>query len=252
MDNGVGTDVIYLDFQKAFDTVPHYRLMKKLDAYGIKNSLLLWIKDFLDGRWQQVVLNGSASKAIMVSSGVPQGSVLGPLLFLLYVNDIPEQVKCNISMFADDTKIYTAIKNVADSQRLQADLNSLANWANKWLLRFNVKKCKCMSIGPQLITTSYTIADEDDTSRSLSTTDCEKDLGVWVSSTLHPSIQCQKSYAKAMQSLATVTRTFKYITKQSFTKHIFAHILSTVSRLGAHTMQRILIYWRKYNTEPQK
>ena len=154
-------------------------------------------------------------------------------------------------MFADDTKIYTAIKNVADSQRLQADLNSLANWANNWLLRFNVKKCKCMSIGPQLITTSYTIADEDDTSHSLSTTDCEKDLGVWVSSTLHPSIQCQKSYAKAMQSLATVTRTFKYITKQSFTKHIFAHILSTVSRLGAHTMQRILIYWRKYNTEPQ-
>ena len=182
--------------------------MKKLDAYGIKNSLLLWIKGFLNGRWQQVVLNGSA--------GVPQGSVLGPLLFLLYVNDIVEHVKCNISMFADDTKIYTAITNVADSQRLQADLNSLANLANEWLLRFNVKKCKYMSIGPQLIITSYTIADEDNTSHSLSTANCEKDLGVWVSSTLHPSIQCQNSYAKAMQSLGTVRLTFKYITKQSF------------------------------------
>ena len=107
-----------------------------------------------------------------------------------------------------------------------------------------------MSIGLQLITTLYTIADKDNTSHSLSTTDCEKDLapGDWVSSTLHPSIQCQKSYAKVMQSLATVRRTFKYISKQSFTKHIFAHILSTVSRLGAHTMQRILIYC---NTEPQ-
>ena len=95
----------------------------------------------------------------MVSSGVQQASVLGRLLFLLYINDILELVKCNISMFADDTKIYTAMKSIADSQKLQADLNSLANWANDWLLTLNVKKCKCMSIGPQLTTTSYTIID---------------------------------------------------------------------------------------------
>ena len=134
--------------------MPHCRLIKKLEAYGIKESLLLWIKDFLNGRSQQVVLNGLASETFAVSSGVPQGSVLGPLLFLVYVNDIPEQVECNISMFADDTKIYTAVKDIADTQRLQADLNSLAKWANDWLLRFNVKKCKYMSVGPHLAATS--------------------------------------------------------------------------------------------------
>ena len=169
-----------------------------------------------NGRSQQVVLNGLASETFVVSSGVPQGSVLGPLLFLVYVNDIPEQVECNISMFADDTKIYTAVKGIADTQRLQADLNSLAKWANDWLLRFNVKKCKYMSVGPQLATTSYTITDADNVGHSLSTTDCEKDLGVWITSTLHPSVQCQKSYAKTMQSLATIKQTFKYITKESF------------------------------------
>ena len=209
LDNGFGTDVIYLDFQKAFDTVPHYRLIKKLDAYGIKSTLLLWIKDFLNGRLQQVVLNGLASRTFTVSSGVPQGSVLGPLLFLLYVNDIPEQIECNISMFADDAKIYTAVKDIADSRRLQADLDLLAQWAKDWLLRFNVKKCKHMSIGPQSAINSYTITDANDVTHSLSTTDCEKDLGVWISSTLHPSVQCQKSYAKAMQSLATIKRTFE-------------------------------------------
>ena len=93
-----------------------------------------------------------------MSSGVPQGSVLGPLLFFICVNDIPEQVEYNISMFADDTKIYTAVKDIADTQRLQADLKSLAKWAYDWLLKFNVKKCEYMSIGSQLATISYTIS----------------------------------------------------------------------------------------------
>jgi len=87
--------------------------------------LLLWIKDFLSERSQQVVINGSASNTFTVSSGVPQVSVMGTMLFLIYINDIPEQVQCNISMFADDTKIYTAVKDIADSQRLQADPNLL-------------------------------------------------------------------------------------------------------------------------------
>ena len=118
LDGGTGTDVIYLDFQKAFDTVPHCRLLKKLDAYGIKGNLLLWIKSFLTNRPQQVILNGSASKTFSVSSGVPQGSVTGPLLFLVYVNNIPEQVGCNIRMFSDDTKIYTTIQDIAGSYKL--------------------------------------------------------------------------------------------------------------------------------------
>jgi len=96
------------------------------------------------------------------------------------------------------------LKDIVNSQRLQADLNSLVRWANDWLPRFNVKKCKHMSIGPTSTTTLYSITDSDNVDHSLSTTDCEKDLGVWVSSTLCPSVQCQKSYAKAMQSVATI------------------------------------------------
>ena len=215
LDNGVGTDVIYLDFQKAFDTVPHCRLLRKLEAYGIKGSLLLWINNFLVNRSQQVVLKGSTSKSFPVSSGVPQGSVMGPLLFLIYVNDIPEQVGCSISMFADDTKIYTTVKDITDSYRLQADLNSLVKWARDWLLRFNVSKCKHMSIGTKPVT-SYSIVDISNVSHSLSTTDCEKDLGVWISSTMQPSTQCQKAYSKAMQSLAIIKRTFKFVSKESF------------------------------------
>ena len=140
---------------------------------------------------------------------------MGPLLFLVYINDIPEQVECNISMFADDTKIYTAVKSVADSQRLQTDLNSLARWADNWLLRFNVKKCKCMSIG-STTTTPYNLIDASNNQHNLSITDCEKDLGIWLSSTLRPSVQCLKAYSKAMQSLATIKRSFKYITQDSF------------------------------------
>ena len=106
-------------------------------------------------------------------------------------------------MFADNTKIYTAVKSIADSQRLQTDLNLLARWADDWLLRLNVKKCRCMSIGSTTIT-SYNLTDASNNQHNLSTPDCEKDLGIWLSSTLRPSVQCQKAYFKAMQSLATI------------------------------------------------
>ena len=120
-------------------------------------------------------------------------------------------------MFADDTKIYTTIKDIADSYKLQVDLNVLAKWTSDWLLRFNVNKCKHMSIGTKLVT-SYSIADTNNINHSLSTTDCEKDLGVWITSTLQPiySIECQKSFSKAMQGLATIKRTFKFVYTKRF------------------------------------
>ena len=114
LDQGDSVDVIYLDFQKAFDSVPHQRLIQKLSSFGIHGKTLLWIKDFLRNRTQQVVLNGQKSGSILVTSGVPQGSVLGPLLFTMFVNDIPSIVSSPTFMFADDTKIFRFIKSNDD------------------------------------------------------------------------------------------------------------------------------------------
>ena len=130
-------DVIYLDYKKAFNSVPHCRLMRKLKAYGIDVTLLLWFENYLSGRMQRVVLNGCSSNLVDVTSGVPQGSVLGPLLFILYVNDITDTKQSAIQMFADDTKLYRVIKQPSGSCILQQDLNRITAWSKEWLLNFN-------------------------------------------------------------------------------------------------------------------
>ena len=119
LDQGDSVDVIYLDFQKAFDSVPHQRLIQKLSSFGVHGKILLWIKDFLRNRTQQVVLNGQKSGSILVTSSVPQGSVLGPLLFTMFVNDISSIVSSPTFMFADDTKIFHFIKSSDDYAILQ-------------------------------------------------------------------------------------------------------------------------------------
>jgi len=109
LDSGYGVDVIYLNYKKAFDTVPHRRLLLKLSMFGIDDSTLQWIMSFLEDRQVRVLIRGTCSHWVEVLSGVPQGSVLGPLLFLIYVNDLPEWIKTNIEMFADDTKLRNTI-----------------------------------------------------------------------------------------------------------------------------------------------
>ena len=126
--------------------VLYKRLLKKLKWYGFNGKLLLWIEDFLTDRQMSVSVNGAYSNWAMVTSGVPQGSVLGPLLFLLYVNDIPASVSCKIKLFADDTKIWNIIKTQCDSQFLQSNLDLLCKWSHEWLLRFNIDKCHVMHI----------------------------------------------------------------------------------------------------------
>ena len=145
--SGMGnyTDVIYMDFQKAFDTVPHKRLISKLNSFNIRNDLINWIEAFITNTRQKVAVNGKESNWHKETSGIPQGSVLGPLLFVLYVNDLPDLTKSNTFLFADDN-IFRAITNKNDQDILQQDLSILEQWSDKWLLKFHPDKCRHMEI----------------------------------------------------------------------------------------------------------
>ena len=140
------TDMVIMDFSKAFDTVPHNRLLLKLDRYGIRGNLLAWISNFLKCRAQRVVVGGEHSAWTDVVSGVPQGTVLGPLLFLAYINDLPNNLNSEVRLFADDCLVYRQIQNDLDHTLLQDDLITLEKWQNDWQMSFNVKKCFIMRI----------------------------------------------------------------------------------------------------------
>ena len=146
IDEGGSIDCIYCDFKKAFDKVPHKRLLKKIEGYGIRGEILGWIKAFLSDRTLQVIVNGETSQCKEVTSGIPQGSVLGPLLFVIFINDLPTQVKSDLFLFADDTKIFRNIRSEDDRETLQKDINTMLEWANKWQLEFHLDKCVSMSI----------------------------------------------------------------------------------------------------------
>ena len=137
IDKRKQTDIIILDFSKAFDTVPHARLISKLSHYGIRGNTLRWISNFLCELDQQIVIDGHASIWESVTSGVPQGSVLGPLLFLAYINDLPESVKSDVRLFADDFLLYRTINSKKDARTLQKDLDAFTQWQNDWQMRFN-------------------------------------------------------------------------------------------------------------------
>ena len=140
------TDVIVMDFAKAFDKVPHKRLLYKLDFYRIRGSTHKWIDSWLSERSQKVVLDGRASDPVPVLSGVPQGSVLGPVLFLIFINDLPDNIRSSVRLFADDCVLYRNIKSPLDCHILQDDLNSLAKWETDWQMEFNVSKCHSMRV----------------------------------------------------------------------------------------------------------
>lgn len=146
LDRRIRTDVAIFDFSKAFDSVSHRLLLYKLECYGIRGKLLSWIKNFLAYRNQRVQLNGQNSDWLSVISGVPQGSVLGPLLFLIFINDIVYGLNCSVRLFADDLIIYKEIYSSNDVFTFQNDINKLYNWSNHWCMKFNIDKCKVISI----------------------------------------------------------------------------------------------------------
>ena len=146
-NNPLVVDSIYLDFAKVFDSVPHRGLIGKLDSYGIKGNILNWINAFLSRHTQVVKVNGAESSTAPVLSGIPQGSVLGPTLFVIYINDLLKDIKSEGLLFADGTKIFNQIKTVDDALTLQADIDLLERWSKMWLLKFHPDKCHVLTVG---------------------------------------------------------------------------------------------------------
>ena len=208
-------DSIFLDFAKAFDKVPKERLLAKLAAHGIGGQVLPWVRSWLTARSQRVVLNGEASELAAVESGVPQGSVLGPILFDIFINDIDLMAALIdiLRKFDDDTKLGKIIMTVEDSAVLQNCLDMLVAWADKWGMKFNTGKCKVMHVGNSNQEIQYTMGGT-----VLESTEAERDIGVLVSSSMKPTKQCQKAAQTASSVLGEITRAFHYRDRKTFVK----------------------------------
>ena len=178
------------------DTVPHQRYLRKLKAYGVIGKLLEWIRDFLSGRRQRVMVNGKLSSWTDILSGIPQGSVLGPILFVIFINDLPDVVSSTAIMFADDTKLFREIRTMEDNDILQQDLDNLVEWSNKWQLGFNETKCKSLHLGSSNQRLTYQM-----NSPILEDTRNERDLGVYIDKELKFHDHVSKAVAKASRLL---------------------------------------------------
>ena len=151
-----------MNIAKAFDTVDHSKPLQKLQQFGFSGSLRLWFKNYLSGRFQRVTVHGATSTTLSITSGVPQGSLLGPFLFSVYINDLPSYVSSStgVGLFADDTKLYRCIKNPSDALVLQEDIQGVDQircWSNENHLHFNQSKCKVLSITRKNITFGFSI-----------------------------------------------------------------------------------------------
>ena len=203
---GKQTDLVLLDFSKAFDKVNHIKLLFKLSQHGVKGDTLNWIRAFLVGRTQAVVLEGESSSEVPVTSGVPQGSVLGPLLFLLYINDLPQNIQSQVRLFADDTAVYLTVNSHEAANTLQADLDTLQEWELTWDMEFNPGKCQVMHITKSRapFQSQYTLHGQ-----TLESVDSAKYLGVTISQDLNWNKHINNITGKANRTLGFIKRNVK-------------------------------------------
>ena len=212
IENGYDIDCIYVDFMKAFDTVPHKRLIVKMKCYGIVDPILGWVESFLSNRTQYVSVNGKCWELKAVTSGIPQGSVLGPILFVIYINDLPDVVNKYLYLFADDSKIFNNIKCEKDVEDLQKDLDRMSDWSDRWMLKFHPDKRKHMKIGKKsALSRKYKIKG-DIVKNEME----EKDVGVTFDENLIFECHVAEKVKKANSMWGMLPRTFKYMPSSIF------------------------------------
>ena len=234
-----------MDFLKAFDSVPHRRLLGKLHSYGIRGQALRWIESFLTGRQQRVAVRGTFSGWTSVLSGIPQGSVLGPVLFVIYINDLPDVVLSELFMFADDTKIFREIRHHEDQAQLQADLKNLQNWSEKWLLIFHPDKCKVMNITRKKVTEQRTYimkrsSDNGILDHPLKVVKEEKDLGVTIDNSLTFRKHISMKVNKANQMMGLIRRSFVQLDGENF-----RWLFKAIVRPHLEYLNAVWYPWRK-------
>ena len=242
-DDGNALDIIYLDFSKAFDKVPKNKLLKKAEALGISGNVLNWLKNWLSDRRQRVVINGWASLWALVLSGVPQGSILGPILFLIFINDIDDVVKPLIDIickFADDTKVAQIVNTDHDRHILQTCLDNLVKWSQDWGMEFNIPKCKVLHVGKQNNNYIYFMNGTKVTNVSQ-----EKDIGVITHESLKPSTQCLSAAKNANFVLGQISRAFHFRDKITFLNlyksYVRPHLEFAVSAWCPWTLEDIRV-----------
>lgn len=206
LEQGHQTDVIVMDFSKAFDKVDHLRLIYKLQSVGVSPQVTNWVKSFLANRTQRVAVEGHLSSELPVLSGVPQGSVLGPCLFLIYINDLPDSVKCKTRMFADDTIVYLTVQSNNDCLSLQHDLHKLEKWERVWLMEFNPDKCEVLRVSRKKNPTIYPYRLHN---TELKSTCSAKYLGITITKDLNWSQHIENITSKATSSLRFIQRNVK-------------------------------------------
>lgn len=245
MNNKLRTDVVYFDFSKAFDSVNHDLILKKLKyVYNIDGILLNFLREYLINRTQAVVIGNYKSSSKPVSSGVPQGSILGPLLFVLFINDLPLELDSDtkIALYADDTKIWRVIRSPYDIVCLQNDINSLNNWASNNLMNFHPDKCKVITIHNSRVI--YHGDDENPINSPyllgeipLKSVSVEKDLGVDITPKLNWKHQIDRLCSKASQKLGMLRRNCYFVNDIKRARTLYITLVRSI-------FQSCSIIWR--------
>ena len=229
VSQGKPVDNFYADFAKAFDTVNKRLLGIKLEAYGIVDELLNWLMAFLHDRRQRVVIGESVSDWVEVESGVPQGSVLGPILFVIFINDLLDTAKNVGKLYADDSKILSVVSNTNEINEMQRDINRIVKWTIEWDMHLHCTKCKIMHHGINNPCHNYEIFDvTTNESKTLEVTTSERDLGIQITSDLKWHDQVTAAASKANRALGILKRTFSYmdvdLTKKLYCCYVRPHL----------------------------